>query len=70
MIYSNLDEFMKERDCKIIFGDKCIYYEEGEWVVCERKSVGSRWIVLDRFLDVVQSSLEQALTFMDTGRIE
>lgn len=59
--FDELDEFMKQTDCELKVGLRKMYFDDGEWVVMVAASKGSRFFVVDRFLDAVPNALSDAL---------
>ena len=66
MKFANLEDFMPETHAELKIGLCHLYFADEEWVVVKAKSVDSKYIVQDRFLDAVPSALESALRFFYT----
>lgn len=59
--FNELDDFMRQTDSDLIVGSRKMYFDDGEWVVMEAASKGSRYFVVNRFPDAVPNALSDAL---------
>ena len=63
MKYSNMDDYLRETEnAVLIIGLLKLSYDDGEWIVMKRKTVGSSWVFGNSFDD---NKLEAALRYMD-----